>query len=425
MKKDIGNSIKDSLEQFEVPYNPAAWKAMESVLDAKMPVTAAKKPVKWYYIAGTAAIICAAGYFAFNNSSSVKETVKTDKFSQEINQSQQNLTEESAPVLSSNNEVEENIATTSQVSINDETTELNPVELNSIEGAGQTNEELLDPIAESHGISGTETNTNEPQDNQSNERLTLAAINDVCLNEFVSIENKNSIDIIVQGPNMNYTIPKGESKRLRMSSDGLFEVVSSRDESVVLESFNVRPLPVGDITIDDYTKFENGIPTTILEANASGIENFAWQYDGIKMSGSNAKAHFYTQGNHKVSLTLTGVNGCSQTVTKNIYVEKAYNLLAENAFKPNSMDPLVNTFMPDALVHREVGFHMIIIDPSDGHVVFETTESSNGWNGLDSKTGQMVPFEQSYIWKVTLENRAINEKRNEYTGQIIPVRVSQ
>jgi len=39
MKSNIENSFKESLGNYELPYNADAWKALESKLDAKMPAS--------------------------------------------------------------------------------------------------------------------------------------------------------------------------------------------------------------------------------------------------------------------------------------------------------------------------------------------------------------------------------------------------
>ena len=64
---------------------------------------------------------------------------------------------------------------------------------------------------------------------------------------------------------------------------------------------------------------------------------------------------------------------------------------------------------------------MIILDPTDGHMVYKTSDASKGWDGTDMKTGSPVAYEKSYIWKVVILNPEANEQ-NEYGGNIIPIR---
>ena len=94
--------------------------------------------------------------------------------------------------------------------------------------------------------------------------------------------------------------------------------------------------------------------------------------------------------------------------------------MAMNSFVPTDVDPAINTFMPYSLKVRGDDFHMIIIDPADGHLIYETKDASKGWDGIDKQTGAMVKYESAYIWKVTIENRQIGESP-EYAGTVVPL----
>jgi hypothetical protein len=63
---------------------------------------------------------------------------------------------------------------------------------------------------------------------------------------------------------------------------------------------------------------------------------------------------------------------------------------------------------------------MIILDPDNLGIVFETTEASNPWTGIDRRDGKMVPAQKAYIWKVSLSNPEQGEK-SEYKGTIVRV----
>ena len=67
--------------------------------------------------------------------------------------------------------------------------------------------------------------------------------------------------------------------------------------------------------------------------------------------------------------------------------------------------------MPRALVEREnVKFTMIIVSPEDGHIMYETSDASQGWNGVDRTTGEALPYQKTFIWKVTIENPEAGER---------------
>ena len=109
---------------------------------------------------------------------------------------------------------------------------------------------------------------------------------------------------------------------------------------------------------------------------------------------------------------------CKTTITKTISVENDYNLLAVNAFDPFSNDIRKSTFMPFALLKRGTQFTLIIIDPSDGGIVFSSSDASNAWDGNDKRNGKMVAPNKAFIWKVTISNPEQKEKQ-EYKGTIV------
>ena len=61
---------------------------------------------------------------------------------------------------------------------------------------------------------------------------------------------------------------------------------------------------------------------------------------------------------------------------------------------------------------------MIIIDPSNGAVIFETTSASQAWQGVNKNTGERVKENTSFVWKVVLQNPEQGESP-EYMGTVI------
>ena len=61
---------------------------------------------------------------------------------------------------------------------------------------------------------------------------------------------------------------------------------------------------------------------------------------------------------------------------------------------------------------------MIVIDPADGAILFETSTADQPWDGIDRNTGKMVDENKSYVWKVILDQPESNEKP-EYLGTVV------
>jgi hypothetical protein len=61
---------------------------------------------------------------------------------------------------------------------------------------------------------------------------------------------------------------------------------------------------------------------------------------------------------------------------------------------------------------------MIIIDPSNGSVIFETTSASQAWKGINQNTGELVKENTSFVWKVVLQKPEKGESP-EYMGTVV------
>jgi cytoskeletal protein RodZ len=420
MKINVENSIKKGVEGYEVPFDPKAWEAMSKRLDQAMPVQP-KSNLKWY-LGGAAVVAAFASSLLFINSDNTpqKQTTK------------QTLTEEKSSSVSSNENTNQE-----STSLSDQNT-----------AVGQTNTAPTDEIKTNNTVgngNGQNSNANTPSDLktnpnsttyqstnsgnngtsvteqvQSSKDVSVAEISNMCKNENVVIENKNDISIHIIDPSGNKKSIKAKSSlSFEGTEEGKYHVVYFvNDKMVEIESFNVMVGPNAEFSYYGVDELENGIPTISLKSNAIGAD-YEWKLEGRKatQSGKEAKAHFFNKGQYDVTHMVTGSNGCITSETKTITVDQEYNLLAMNAFTPESFITAKQTFMPRALVDRNTDFTLVIFDQS-GAVVFETNDATNAWNGIDKRNGQMVEANKTFVWKVTLKNPLDGEKPV-YQGTVV------
>jgi|688.fasta_scaffold374983_1 cytoskeletal protein RodZ len=420
MKINVENSIKKGVEGYEVPFEPKAWEAMNKRLDQAMPVQP-KSNLKWY-LGGAAVVAAIASALFFINSDNTpqKQTTK------------QTLTEEKSSSVSSNENTNQE-----STSLPDQNT-----------AVGQTNTAPTDEIKTNNTVgngNGQNSNANTPSDLKTNTNSTtyqstnsgnngtsvteqvqpskdvsVAEISNMCKNENVVIENKNDISIHIIDPSGNKKSIKAKSSlSFEGTEEGKYHVVYFvNDKMVEIESFNVMVGPNAEFSYYGVDELENGIPTISLKSNAIGTD-YEWKLEGRKAtkSGKEAKAHFFNKGQYDVTHMVTGSNGCITSETKTITVDQEYNLLAMNAFTPESFITAKQTFMPRALVDRNTDFTLVIFDQS-GAVVFETKDATNAWNGIDKRNGQMVEANKTFVWKVTLKNPLDGEKPV-YQGTVV------
>lgn len=432
MKESIEQSIKNSLDNHEMPYNGASWAAMQAKLDAKMPVQP-KSNFKFYAAASAIIIVAVASIVAFNQfgDDSTEEIVKTAQNveSNEISESNQienNKTSEiqndieyvSTTVL---NEIDdEEIQSNIIVDNSQRATQADITDDNSVSQQSQRNHSTLAIFDSNDDDEVGSGDSGESRNIVTSNPLILPTISNVCEGDVINIENKNDEALVIEGNDLHFIVPANSKRSVRTKSTGnhTISALNSMNDRRV-SSFFVKASPSVDFTIDSDIKFEGGIPSTSVESVVPGKE-FSWIYNGQKTSGRVATAHFYNKGDHDITLTVTGGNGCKASSTKSIYIDQKYNLMAVNSFMPTSTDTRKNTFMPYALTVRDTKFTLIIIDPIDGHVVYQTNDATAGWNGTDISNGNLVSYESAYIWKVILEAPEVNEN-NEYVGNIIPI----
>ncbi len=423
MKNNLENSFRESLKNFEMPYNSAAWTSMSAKLDAKMPVKASK--TKWYAAAGIilAAIITSTLFLFSTNENSQKTVVaKTNDLNTSFKKEKSNETK--STVARTNETTKSGV--TEQTKNNNQSTEINKTEAHSTEET---------PISSSNVVHKEEKTTtkNEPQNNRSEpseqiishqktapEDLIIPSISSACTGETIEIKNVNDAEIIIGGPWFSQIIEPHSTVKVTFKNEGTYIIgPEEADGGKNLKTFTIHPLPNVDFTIDNEIKYDGGLPTIRLISNTS--QNTSWKYGANTDEGNEINPIFFKKGDYPVTLTVKDNNGCTNLIEKNIYIEEDYNLLAVNSFIPQDNDIRRNTFMPYALTQRkDVKFTLIVIDPSDGHIIFQTKDATAAWTGVDQQTGQFVKFEKAYIWKVIITNPVQGEKGN-YAGTITPL----
>lgn len=415
MKDNFENNIKESLNGFEVPYDAAAWSAISKRLDQTMP-TSGGSNLKWYLGgAATVAVIVTTAllwpstdveksqHITSTSTEKVKETedqVHTSKGTSS-HTTVQDASSIEAPVKNTTNGTSNPISFDPAPNIFDNPLDYIKVKENTFMKEDEPANSIFDPIIEMVAPS-------------------VPSVANICLNETTTINNTNKQELTVVGPNGITTIKGNSSLQFTPDSEGIYNlgfmlngIFNSK------ESFVVKPLPKADFTIDETYNYENGVPSINLSTNSQGVAH-TWAFEGQNgtTSGTETKAHFFYKGEYDIALTVTGSNSCKSTVTKSVQIEETYNLMAVNGFDPMSGDNRINSFIPRGLVERSADFRMIIIDPTDGAIIFETSDVSNPWRGLDKRNGQMVSANKAYIWKVTLNN-PLKGENPEYKGTIV------
>lgn len=421
MKKEdnIEKAFREKLQDYEAPYNAAAWQAVSSALDgAAVAATAGKATLLKWVVAGVLIGATAIGGFYIANS---KQEVISNHNSISPDE------ETTALITQSEKETDEAIDTASQ-----EVKDSNSDAVSSVEtqvdievltsnGAIESIDESTQTVVEIQQ-DRTEDNQQISKGNQQNAEKYIAGY-------LLSTEICEGQTVVVSNPEVKYGNVKFQldGRWVELSPMETYEFVPNK--SMEIEFVNaeggflerkfikVNSLPVADFGYEANI-FEQGLPITNFESYEDAT-SYEWNFNGEIVRGDKKMSYsFYDKGDYEVALKVRDKNACESETSKTIHIREKYNLMAVDAFKPNDTDERNKTFMPFSLKERTVNFQLTIIDPTDNGVVFVSNDAENAWTGIDQRNGKMTAAEKAFVWKVQLFNPEKNEK-SVYSGTVL------
>ncbi|MBK6627806.1 MAG: PKD domain-containing protein [Flavobacteriales bacterium] len=152
-------------------------------------------------------------------------------------------------------------------------------------------------------------------------------------------------------------------------------------------------------------EYDGHIPSVHFENRSIGGKQYSWDFgDGSTSSVAHPDHIFLKKGVYSVKLTVTNESGCVDTREREIRIERDYNLDAPLSFSPNS-DGNDDLFMPEALRTLGVRFNLVIQDAGTGRKVYETTDATRPWTGrVDNRSEVCAAGE--YVWMATIKEGA-------------------
>lgn len=383
------------------------------------------------FIVGAAAVGSII-YFATNKN---EEPLPESKYQKELiaeqsgdvlNHNDKKETQENSKIESveslSNNEIEkseDNIINTEKKvleSIADKDSETKTNEA-SVEKNKETAKEV--ETIPSRGVDANNEKDNTPSETKRRFVAGTITKNEICEGDYIKIQNNDQEGGVVRIKAMktDLTIPAGQFTEIKLPSSDYIYFLNEQGEVIERKQIIVHATPEVDFTFEA-NLYESGLPVTFFDAYGS-FKKYEWDFgNGQKATGAETQVSFYSKGDFDVQLKVTDHNNCTTTKTRKVEIEKEYNLMASNAFRPNDHDIRTRTFMPYALTQRDVNFELVIVDPKTHAVIFKSKDASKGWDGTDQRTGQMTKANTTYVWKVHLENPEPGEKAI-YMGTVV------
>ena len=407
MKENIERIIKQQLENYELPYDGGAWEQFSKRLDGT-PSTPFYR--KWWFAASIGTVlVSSATYFALTSTESTDnpQAPKTEQIvsTQETGQS---------TAASNTNRNAEKSATTSGITNTQGSTVDIPASVSSIPSVEEPERISFIPnvVLQTPELLVVDPNPQRPRF----VKLTLPS--QICLNEAFTIENPNDVLVTVTYPNgRTKLIQPKQSAEIKSSKSGAIQVETGRSTELITVNETSAQLY---IDVDASLLYENGVPTLKFKAEATGTDQpVTWESNITSRTSdkNHLVVHPYTEREVNVTAISTDANGCTVSETKTVTLNEIYNLMAPTGFNPSGGDSRTNQFIPLALTMRDTPFEMVIMDPNNMTVLYKTSDASQGWNGIDSRTGQLVPSGSTWLWKVVMKNPLPGEP-SEYKGLI-------
>ena len=418
--KKIEDLFKSALNDQELPYDESAWNEMSKKLDARNGGGGASGNLKW--ILGTAgAIVVTVGVFLnMDNNTDIEEQSNNQIANTDLklNENTDSNNSESSKVASETQSETDDSTEKSNAKQVESSNELNQEEvIQVVECCDEKVEKLITPVYRETTVK-EETVVENPV---LKEKLTFSPVYDKCLNDVFIYHNENNQSVWLNTPVNKLIEIKASSKfKEKLNEKGVYQigVLNASQDFVSRNSFRVFEPKSNQLIVEDHLNYENGLPQLNAKTYNEG-ENKWYLNDGlVALNKEKNSFNLFKKGNYQIAMSNVDINGCVSKSVTNFWVEEDYNLMAVNAFTPSSWDSRNTHFLPYALTKRDTPFKMIIIDPSDGAILFETSSADMPWDGIDRNTGKMVDENKSFVWKVILENPEINEKP-EYIGTVV------
>ena len=411
MNKNIDELIKSALEGHEMPYDNNAWNSFEKKLNK--PNAPFKSFKFWFFGTSIIAVIIISSLLYFSSKQEEKSNKpveqKTDvieKSNSQSTTSKKTKSEKTKGIQDekiSSNELEAKEDAKKETKTNLILPEVNEVLAKEITKDLKIDEEITTPKKENSVITKKVTEPDVP------------SFSNKCLGENLKVINTNDEGMTLIFPSgKKVSVAESATENIKLSEEGKYELlVNSKQKETYNSFFSVFENPRASLLVEDELNYETGLP--IIRGEVQTFEEtINWKVDKV-VSASSSKAktaafYFFKKGQFELEVIVSNEKGCSSIERKTIIISEDYNLLAVNAFDPLSGDSRKNTFMPYALSKRNSSFSLIIIDPDNGGIIFESSDYSKPWDGIDKRNGKIVSESKTFIWKVTLSSPEKNEK---------------
>lgn len=223
------------------------------------------------------------------------------------------------------------------------------------------------------------------------------------------------------GNNFSYVWSTGNTgSTVTGLSSGTYYVTVTDGGCSVTTSVSVGNIhgPSADFTIHPPELTLMDGPVNFIDNSSGNPVNWEWNFgDGSPVvTGANIQYQYQEIGIFNVTLYITDINGCRDSVSDSVKIKEIFTFYIPNAFTPNG-NTINDTWQP-GFVGIDLNYYDCKIYNRWGKLVYSTANPYVGWNGTfnNSGTGDDVIL-GVYVYKIKVKE--LDGPRHEYIGKIV------
>jgi gliding motility-associated-like protein len=224
-------------------------------------------------------------------------------------------------------------------------------------------------------------------------------------------------DLTASGDAINYCFKKAGTYPVTTSITDINGCKSITTANFVISAYP-HPQPSFYWNPNEISQIDN--IANFFSTSASGsITTYFWDFgDMIGSAGNNNSTiqnpmhEFSGSGIFPVTVVMTNVWGCTDTLTKAVEVIEDFTMYIPNAFTPNG-DGLNDIFQPKGMGWKPDQYEFLIYDRW-GNLIFKTNDYQKGWDGTIK--GNLCPSDV-YVYKIRAVGSS-NSARKEFAGHV-------
>ncbi len=172
--------------------------------------------------------------------------------------------------------------------------------------------------------------------------------------------------------------------------------------TVMNDLITIHPSPNADFEYE-FVNSAMDEPTVKIVNTSENATTYSWKFNDGSSSNAISPIKSYTEkGKKAVVLEVSNEWGCKDESIKYIHINEEYNLMAPEKFNPRK-----ETFLPAALKGGKVNFKMTVYNGNQA--IFETTQKNKGWDG--KLPGGAIAEQGTFPWIVLIYNETTHEEK--------------